>query len=81
VLRSGHRGRIFRPKGRSIQQKFEARNPKFETISNDQMTQCSKPPQYDRSFEFCDFKFEFVSGFDIRISSLGRACEKTKDKK
>jgi hypothetical protein len=47
-------------------EKYEARNPKFETIPNDQNTK----------FNVCWFeklgnlKFDIVSDFDIRISNL-----------
>jgi hypothetical protein len=56
-------------------QKFEARNPKFETISNDQNIPNSK----QASFGFGGFGIfpirglfvrQFVSDFDIRISDL-----------
>jgi len=51
--------------------KFEARNPKLETISNDKKPQCSKQPRF--GLEFLDFdisNFEIVSDFDIWISDF-----------
>jgi len=45
--------------------KFEARNSKFETISNHQISNGQ-----DKFKTFGFRKFEFVSDFDIRISDL-----------
>jgi hypothetical protein len=56
--------------------KFEARNPKLETIPNEQ-EQNSKKFQTNRfglRFGIChfvSFVFEIVSDFDIQISNLG----------
>jgi hypothetical protein len=49
---------------------LEARNPKFETISNDKKTQC---PKQTIGLEFCTFNisnFEIVSDFEFRISDF-----------
>jgi len=55
--------------------KFEARNPKFETNSNVQIMQNSKPASFGFGvLDFPDLRFacsEFVSDFDIRISGIG----------
>jgi hypothetical protein len=56
-------------------QKFEARNPKFETNSNDKNRENSKQTSLGFGvLDFPDLRFvclsEFVSDFDIRISDL-----------
>jgi hypothetical protein len=57
--------------------KFEARNPKFETISNDQNMQNSRQASFGFGvLDFSHLRFvvsEFVSDFDIRISDLFRS--------
>src|SRR5215510_3136561 len=54
--------------------KFEARNPKFETISNDQIYKFQTNFLRIPFFRFSRFEIlflsEFVSNFDIRISDL-----------
>ena len=53
---------------------FEARNPKFETISNAQNKSNSKRDSFEFDvLDFPDFSFicsAFVSDFDIRISDF-----------
>jgi len=51
--------------------KFEARNPKLETISNDKKTKVSKKPRSRRSLRLIFRISKFVSDFDIRVSNLG----------
>jgi hypothetical protein len=51
--------------------KFEFRNPKFETSSNDQMLNVFEIKKF-RTFEF--WKFEFVSSFDIWISDFSNSA-------
>jgi hypothetical protein len=48
--------------------KFEARNPKSETISN-----AANPNIFPLFGSFEHLNFEFVSGFDIRISDFSMA--------
>jgi len=54
-----------------VNSKFEARNPKFETISN-----IANPKVLPLTGRFELLNFEFVSDFDIRISdfSMPRTC-------
>ena len=47
--------------------KSEARNPKFETISNNQIPNARNKQEF-KKIEFREFGF--VSGFDIRISDF-----------
>ena len=55
--------------------KSEALNPKSETISNVQIHNSQNRTDQAEASSVCrfgDLKFEFVSDFDIRISSLTR---------
>jgi hypothetical protein len=59
--------------------KFEARNPKLETISNDKNHNVLN--KFVSDFEFCVSNFEFVSDFDIRISDLASLTVSRQEKR
>ena len=50
--------------------KFEARNPKLETMSNDKKTNVPNKFVSDLSLDFSISTFEIVSDFAIRISNF-----------
>jgi hypothetical protein len=52
--------------------KFEARNPKLETISMAKSSNVPNELDSDLSLDFTISNFEIVSDFDIRISNLDK---------
>jgi hypothetical protein len=63
---------VSRKDAKDKTRKFEARNPKLETISSDKKAQCFKQGDSEFTFGFIA-NFEIVSDFDIRISRLGNS--------
>jgi hypothetical protein len=62
-----------RPRVRNTKDKFEYRNPKFETISNDRKTQILNIVSSELGFGFSEFWIcwiRFVSDFVLRISNF-----------
>jgi len=51
-----------------LKNKFETRNPKFETICNDQNLNVSN--RLVLNLAISDLAFAFVSNFELRISDL-----------
>jgi len=55
-----------------INSKFEARNPKLETISESSNVPNNLDSDFSFGFHYLNISsFEIVSDFDIRISNLG----------